>query len=575
MESSSTSGQFSTANTSEVASQEIFTTSEPIASTVPGAATVASVAGVVGGLFMVAMMTACFLWWRRPRRNELHSAGQDKDDVIYYEISEDPSSKKRKKRKYKKKALGKSAETPNAVEVVAVDAAPDIITAHDSDSIYETLDKKRWSQDQKVLAIVRADSLTSGVVVSGRESPPLDIKPCDRTYDHLDHFDARKERDSQLRHSGSTTSQRGSSGMDRYQLDPTTKRRSSERTSGGLRELSVPFEESTSLAELASQSGAGGKKIVCQLTMLGVMEDGRPVPIQSPRMSKTYFLLEPDSQTEAGISPKTRFRIREDRSGPSSSTSESAGRNLPVTSAAPDYYILEPVSDRDSICDVTDVEHSAPCRDLDEGCSSVPSSNRGQTLPLYKDVRSISCPVETVQCPRPKQLDFKREASDIEQDENSDRQSMSKERKGHLGTSSSDYFLLEATASKENENEGGDSFQPQLPPRRQRSAGMPTTPDLEVSPGKFAYQRQISQGVPPRLPERNPNMKSHTRSKSETRMFLPTGGQPSSPTNCPADDGPVIVSLKKNKAGDGSVAPVFGSSESFRPRLQTLPSGAY
>ncbi|XP_025108456.1 uncharacterized protein LOC112572785 isoform X2 [Pomacea canaliculata] len=574
---------------------------------------------------MVAMMTACFLWWRRPRRNELHSAGQDKDDVIYYEISEDPSSKKRKKRKYKKKALGKSAETPNAVEVVAVDAAPDIITAHDSDSIYETLDKKRWSQDQKVLAIVRADSLTSGVVVSGRESPPLDIKPCDRTYDHLDHFDARKERDSQLRHSGSTTSQRGSSGMDRYQLDPTTKRRSSERTSGGLRELSVPFEESTSLAELASQSGAGGKKIVCQLTMLGVMEDGRPVPIQSPRMSKTYFLLEPDSQTEAGISPKTRFRIREDRSGPSSSTSESAGRNLPVTSAAPDYYILEPVSDRDSICDVTDVEHSAPCRDLDEGCSSVPSSNRGQTLPLYKDVRSISCPVETVQCPRPKQLDFKRsvsspqpekisprdrkldpvflqqrieeemralgimqavcndrnevsdisEASDIEQDENSDRQSMSKERKGHLGTSSSDYFLLEATASKENENEGGDSFQPQLPPRRQRSAGMPTTPDLEVSPGKFAYQRQISQGVPPRLPERNPNMKSHTRSKSETRMFLPTGGQPSSPTNCPADDGPVIVSLKKNKAGDGSVAPVFGSSESFRPRLQTLPSGAY
>nr|KAG5708476.1 hypothetical protein BaRGS_026203 [Batillaria attramentaria] len=244
-------------------------------------------------------------------------------------------------------------------DVAAVDSAPDIIISHDGESIYETIDGKRSLRYKP-----------AGLAVTSPENdvpPTSNDSPLDRTYDHLDHFRVSKNKTSGTQGANSPllagrpeTQARGDglpppAGKKKEPRPGQTSGSSSgARGSPGRRDTSSPqSKRSSCTSSSSSQGSSSGRRIVCQVTMVGVVENGRPVPIKQPAASNTYFFLESvedgeDSLTEdsSGIhlAPHGKFRIREDKS----LTAHAA--NLPER--ASDYFILEPLDEQQDVSDM-------------------------------------------------------------------------------------------------------------------------------------------------------------------------------------------------------------------------------
>ena len=254
---------------------------------------------------------------------------------------------------------------PAELDPAAVDSAPDIITAHDTDSIYETLDGRRAAR-------AKPQHVTAG---DTQPRPPTDkscAEHCERpesNYDQLGQFHRRGH------------AQTGPSGNDRFlprQLysrpvtqiaTPARERCGRDRDTASWRPLqpgavspgqhgaplTVGDTLQASLARLTRQNLASGKQVVCQLTVVGVMENGNPSSLEPPDSpTAACFLLQPHhaNSKEEGAEISARpaasratFRVR----NTAAEEDDSASGGAP---ASREYFILERVDSQDDLSDI-------------------------------------------------------------------------------------------------------------------------------------------------------------------------------------------------------------------------------
>lgn len=339
------------------------------------------VGGGVVACLVLAIVVAIVLWRRRPRsepnaETEFDSF-KNKRRNSYCEVAETPDQDKITRNKKQKRSAPPEDPYPNGNDVmVPVDSAPDIITAHDGDSIYETIDGRRFTRSKA--------SLTAPDRCA---CPPSANSTLNRTYDHLDHYRVERNKDelcgnsdfNPLMHSATGTvnstggsmykgvktgqreqwtaeaetqddncSPRSSSNSYTASLEGQIKETRRDQRVSGLavdKKNESPHIKRSSLAESVSNLGSGnGRRIVCQLTMVGVVENGKPIPLQHTPASNAYFVLEPkndsDSEDPAGFSlaPNARYRIRD----------EELCRVQTETVTDP-YFTLEPLDEQEDI----------------------------------------------------------------------------------------------------------------------------------------------------------------------------------------------------------------------------------
>ena len=286
-----------------------------------------------------------------------------------------------------------------------MDTAPDIITAHDTDSIYETLDGRRsaWAKAGHVTAQINQSGSGDAQIPTNNGSP-ANVDAADPTYDHLCRFNNRASR-TMLEGS---TGKRSTDPVVSVRPKPQPKPRAAYSADGphrgrGREDELIPSSEgatanratvfgtcesrsplrvgpcpselvSSSLTELARQSSSGGKRIVCQLTMVGVVENGKPVPVQQRPTSNALFLLEPSRDCgevgeEAFQCPNAKFRIMRNEasrdSGNDVACEASAGAGVIGTKGS-EYFTLQPLDQEDDLSDLIDTFPSPPPLDGEE-----------------------------------------------------------------------------------------------------------------------------------------------------------------------------------------------------------------
>lgn len=377
------------------------------------------VGGVVVACLVLAIVVAIVLWRRRPRsepnaETEFESI-KTKGRNSYCEVAETPDQDKITKNKKQKRSAPPEDPYPNGNDVIVhVDSAPDIITAHDGDSIYETIDGRRFTRSKASLSAPDRCAC-----------PPSANSTLNRTYDHLDHYRVERNKDelcgnsdfNPLMHSatgGSTQkgvktgrreqwtteaetqddncSPRSSSNSYTASFEGQIKETRRDQRVSGLavdKKNESPHTKRSSFAESVSNLGSGnGRRIVCQLTMVGVVENGKPIPLQHTPASNAYFVLEPrndsDSEDPAGISlaPNARYRIRD----------EELCRVQTDTATDP-YFTLEPLDEQEDIintlvqADTQGKGHSSRINPLAHAATGAVNSTDGY---MHKGVKGQS-----------------------------------------------------------------------------------------------------------------------------------------------------------------------------------------
>lgn len=342
-------------------------------------------------------------------------------------LTQEPNKKSKKRKKGKPKRNKLDEDNNNqlpGIELVAIDTAPDIITAHDSESIYETLDGRRAAR-AKADRETAQNNHSGGSNNNGNPATSADANAADPTYDHLNRYKDRATQralpegatikrytdpvvsprpkipqpNPRAVHSSGGVEGRGGGGGRRWEEnelapDPEpTAAAANRRSSFGTRESGVVgspspgpvFANAADLAELARQSSAGGKRIVCQLTMVGVVENGKPVPVQQRPASNALFLLEPGRDCCSGEAtleeealrqrPEAKLRIvRKEVSSDDGVdavflAADAAGAGTGVVGVAngSEYFILEPLDQLEDLSDLIDTLGSPPSLDGEAG----------------------------------------------------------------------------------------------------------------------------------------------------------------------------------------------------------------
>ena len=361
-------------------------------------------------------------------------------------LTQEPN-KKSKKRKEGKQKRNKLDEDNNnqlpGIELVAIDTAPDIITAHDSESIYETLDGRRAAR-AKADRETAQNNQSGGSNNNGNPATSADANAADPIYDRLNRYKDRAtpralpEGATIKRYTDPVVSQRpkilqpnpravhSSGGLEGREggggrrwgenelaADPESTAAAASRCSAfGTREPGVVgspspgpvFENAADLAELARQSSAGGKRIVCQLTMVGVVENGKPVPVQQRAASNALFLLEPGRDCCSGEAtleeealrqrPEAKLRIvRKEVSSDDGDdavflAADAAGAGTGVVGVAngSEYFILEPLDQLEDLSDLIDTldgEAGSGCEALEAADVIINSRDHGSRNSLH------------------------------------------------------------------------------------------------------------------------------------------------------------------------------------------------
>lgn len=372
------------------------------------------------------------LWNKHRHAKSSRKTGADFADGVYVDITE-ATGGQRGRKKYRKKGQEIQVADNNNIANIelhvlgGLDAAPDIITAHDSESIYETLDGRRTARQP----LQRGDNEQSSVY-----RLPYKSADAESTYDHLSRYPRRPVPESKTSaeeqlalnqqnemkrmtdpevyrrqnvpemkprnvHSANGASVKRDGGeeislntRDRTFVDNTEQATHlsspaevccsevgadpvgmSKSSASGSSNIPTSFpasniwhskassparirnaspsgssgrcRSSLSLAELARQSLAGGKRLVCQLTMVGVIENGKDLVRQPERRpgGNAYFVLEPAREgddardgMEVTVSG-TRFRLCAEL--PPDLSAEIS----PAVRKASEYFTLEPLDD--------------------------------------------------------------------------------------------------------------------------------------------------------------------------------------------------------------------------------------
>ncbi|KAK7102575.1 uncharacterized protein [Littorina saxatilis] len=651
------------------------------------------IGGVAIGCILVALVVAVVLWRKHPKRLKRCDVEAHEDrDGVYVEVAEQTSKRKRKKKP------SRDVNPVQGIELVAFDTAPDIITAHDSDSIYETLDGRRAAR-------ARAGQVTPQNNQAGGIAVPVpattDANVCDPTYDHLSRYPHRKAQlplderpgkrctDPEVIRRQKTELQiyREVQSADEYmqtrhkgeKLPPTTNvgdNNNDTRAMGTCdscnRKNSPSASMQSSVTGMGEKSSAGGKKILCQLTMVGVVENGKPVPTPRRRANNAYFVLEPGSQVAAlgeeesfqrlkGC--KAKFQVNTEAGGGRSKDAGGSGAGA----GSSEYFVLQPLDqgEQEDLSDLTktlsspsllkqeeeptsprisrrfsvhghrsissfaelsqdadsDNRHSVVFRSTRlHSCPEASPSRESSTRDSVEYQRSLSSPrcshlerPEEDGCSGERKVDanwllkarIQREMrvlgflSDtepgssndystavVESDSESDTEMQSPEGSPLPGPRPprNEYFILEPeqetcdSHDDDNDDDIDDDNNdgkiqpidiPATPPAFSKAptpkprTKFPQAPALTNSSNdRPRYQRQYTapQGLPPRLPHRNPTVAHHTRSRSETPFFKPSFTSLSSNAMGDEDEGPVVVSLKKSKSADTSNAAGAGAT---------------
>ena len=343
-------------------------------------------------------------------------------------LTQEPNKKSKKRKKGKQKRNKLDEDNNNqlpGIELVAIDTAPDIITAHDSESIYETLDGRRAARANADRETAQ-NNQSGGSNNNGNPATSANANAADPTYDHLNRYKNRatpralpegatferytdpvvsprpkipQPNPRAVHSSDGVEGREGGGGGRRWgenELAPdpeSTAAAANRRNAFGTREPGVlgspspepVFANAADLAELARQSSAGGKRIVCQLTMVGVVENGKPVPVQQRAASNALFLLEPGRDCCAGEAtleeealrqrPEAKLRIvkkevsSDDGDDAVFLAADAAGAGAGVVGVAngSEYFILEPLDQLEDLSDLIDTLGSPPSLDGEAG----------------------------------------------------------------------------------------------------------------------------------------------------------------------------------------------------------------
>ncbi|KAL8596700.1 hypothetical protein ACOMHN_045626 [Nucella lapillus] len=373
---------------------------------------------------MALIMMGLMMWRRRRLRRQRTNVEDaettpEKGDQIYDEIDEDKrvnKEKKKKKKEKKKTKAPKPRDDPHnnnddevGPELVAMDTAPDIITSHDNESIYETLDSRRAARAKAGHVTTHSQSEDcNDFRVPDNYPANVEFAP-DSTYDHLHRYNkprfprhpsylpekrftdfevvtrTKVSSDPRTVHSadyvipGGKDSVKGLNDEGAHKSKPVwvkgvTDRFGSspvESPSGSLR---------SSLTERARHSVSGGKRIVCQLTMVGVVENGKPVPVSPAAASNAYFILEPGNDPKNldegrfQRSPTPKLRIKSE-----ASAAEESGAC--VAGGGSDYFVLEPLSQQEDLKEFVETPPhpriSQSCEDFQSQEDDIQCSSHG------------------------------------------------------------------------------------------------------------------------------------------------------------------------------------------------------